>query len=140
MQTTTNIDTSIIHECTDGSFNRNMPFPQVVQRLVGAGFERYEADLVRLEKTYYMPSGTSHVEPLPFSPAVPVAESFAQDQITAALRAIQRNAIDYAEFLRRIVAAGCVSYGVFLRGKRAIYWGRDGDFHVERFPGAGQKR
>lgn len=140
MQTTTNIDTSVIHECTDGSFHRNMPFPQVVQRLVVAGFERYEADLVRLEKTYYMPSGASHVEPSPFSPAAPVAESFAQDQITAALRAIQRNAIDYPEFLRRIMAAGCVNYGVFLRGKRAIYWGRDGDFHVEWFPGAGQKQ
>jgi uncharacterized protein YbcV (DUF1398 family) len=32
--------------------------------------------------------------------------------------------------------AGCVSYFVSLAGRRAVYYGRTGDEHVEWFPGA----
>jgi uncharacterized protein YbcV (DUF1398 family) len=52
------------------------------------------------------------------------------------VRAIQQRQIGYAEFLRRIMAAGCASYEVFIGGRQAIYFGRDGDHHIEPFPGS----
>ena len=36
--------------------------------------------------------------------------------------------------LRRVMAAGTTSYSVYLNGRKAIYFGRNGDFHVEPFP------
>jgi hypothetical protein len=32
------------------------------------------------------------------------------------------------------MAAGTASYSVYLNGRKAIYFGRNGDFHVEPFP------
>ena len=46
-----------------------------------------------------------------------------------AIKGIQAAQFGYAEFLRRIMRAGVVYYDVFINGRRAIYTGRDGDFH-----------
>jgi uncharacterized protein YbcV (DUF1398 family) len=42
--------------------------------------------------------------------------------------------IQYREFLQRVMAAGCSHYEVFITGKQAIYFGRDGSYHIEKFP------
>ncbi len=64
------------------------------------------------------------------------ARFFSAANVEAAVRAIQRQEIQYREFCRRIVAAGCVGYHVFLEGRRVVYYGRAGDSHTEYFPGA----
>jgi uncharacterized protein YbcV (DUF1398 family) len=50
------------------------------------------------------------------------------------VKAIQRGEIGYAEFLRRIMRSGCSRYEVFIAGRKAMYFGRDGDFYTEHFP------
>jgi uncharacterized protein YbcV (DUF1398 family) len=52
----------------------------------------------------------------------------------AAIRASQRGESTYREFLRRISAAGVVYYTVHMQGRKAIYFGRHGDFYIEPFP------
>jgi uncharacterized protein YbcV (DUF1398 family) len=113
--------------------DRNAPFPEIVTRLMAAGFERYHTDLRRGEKTFYMPDGASHVvacEPVP----TPFAESFSAEDVRDAVRAIQRHEINYKEFCARIARAGCVGYLVSFPGQRALYYGRTGDNYVEMFP------
>jgi uncharacterized protein YbcV (DUF1398 family) len=130
------MDTSIqavMAECSKGSDENRMSFPEVVARLSAIGVERYHADLSRAEKTFYMPDGASFIAAS--KPVTGVAaRDFSADGVSAAIQAIQQRQIDYMEFCRRIVAAGCVDYTVSLTGRRAIYSGRTGDFHVERFP------
>lgn len=128
------LDSSVIQECTRGSFAGTVTFPEVVQRLGAIGVERYDADLVRLAKTYYAASGETREDALPLEEAPRIAEELAEAGVREALAAVQRREIDYPEFLRRIMAAGTVAYSVFLAGRRAIYFGRKGDFWVERFP------
>ncbi|HEY5311597.1 MAG TPA: hypothetical protein VIK18_03730 [Pirellulales bacterium] len=113
-----------------------MTFPETVMRLIADGVERYRADLVRLEKTYYAPDGQTHIERMPLADGPTIAEHFSMSGVKDALMAIQTRNIDYPEFLRQIMAAGTTSYSVFLLGKKAIYTGRQGDFHVEHFPGS----
>jgi uncharacterized protein YbcV (DUF1398 family) len=113
-----------------------MTFPETVQRLLADNVERYRADLVRLEKTYYAPDGQTHVVPLPLAGGPAIAGDFSIAGVKEALLAIQGKKIDYPEFLRRIMAAGTTSYSVYLLGRKAIYVGRAGDFHVEQFPGS----
>lgn len=122
-----------VRACTEGSDRGSMSFPQVVERLMAAGVERYRADLVRAEKTYYLPNGDSVVTPAKPLPR-PAATAFAADGVEAAVRAVQAGRIGYAEFCERIAEAGCVDYIVSLTGRRAIYFGRTGDSHVEPFP------
>jgi uncharacterized protein YbcV (DUF1398 family) len=125
-----------MEECSRASEEERITFPQVVGALMTAGVERYQADLVRAEKVYYMPGGESLAVSNRALAAIP-AYAFSAAGIESALRDIQGGAIKYREFCARIAAAGCIGYAVFLTGRRAIYYGRRGDFHVEHFPGSG---
>lgn len=123
----------VVQECTDASDHERVSFPEVVAKLAGAGVERYHADLLRAEKTYYLPSGESQcVHAAPIVTVPPAA--FTADGVAAAVRAIQRQQIKYREFCERIAQAGCVGYIVSLAGRRAVYYGRTGDSYVEPFP------
>ena len=124
-----------IQECTAGSDAERITFPEVVGQLVGAGVERYHADLVRAEKTYYLPDGESRVlaaKPVASAPAA----AFSAAGVESAVRAIQAGRIGYGAFCDRIAAAGCVDYTVSLAGRRAVYNGRTGESYVEPFPAA----
>lgn len=125
----------VMRECVAASDEERITFGEVVARLTAAGVERYDADLVRAEKTFYLPDDSSTVLPnAPVAGTAPAA--FSAAGVEAAVRAIQAGRIRYKEFCRQIVAAGCVGYQVSLSGRRAIYYGRTGDAHVEWFPGA----
>ena len=125
----------VMQECTTASDEERVTFPQVVMKLMEAGVERYYADLQRHEKTYYLPNGESHVVP-----AKPVeaqaARDFSPSAVDAAVRAVQAGKIKYQEFCTRIMAAGCIAYLVSMAGRRAVYYGRTGEYHVEMFPAA----
>lgn len=126
---------AVAEACTAGSDGEAMSFPEVVGALMAAGFERYHADLVRAEKAYYRPDGTSHL-----TPATPVdggfGTAFDPAGVEAAVRAIQAKRIGYRRFCEDIATAGCVGYHVSLAGRRAVYYGRSGESSVEPFPPA----
>lgn len=125
----------VVETCSKASDDSRITFPQVLAALGEAGVERYHADLCRSEKVYYDPDGHSHAvpnAPLSTAPAV----SFSAEGVQAAIRAVQAGAIDYRAFCARIAAAGCVGYLVSLPGRRAVYYGRTGDQHIEWFPAA----
>jgi uncharacterized protein YbcV (DUF1398 family) len=125
----------VVVECTRDSDEERVSFPEVVKKLMDAGVERYHADLLRSEKTYYLPNGESEVVANHSVGIVPPQE-FSAKGVDAAVRAIQAGEIQYKAFCERVAAAGCVGYFVSIAGKRAIYYGRSGDSHVEWFPGA----
>jgi uncharacterized protein YbcV (DUF1398 family) len=129
------MNTDAIAECMELSF-ADTPFPQIVQRLVGAGVRSYHADLAALRNTYYGVEGEAYDEALPLGTGPAIAGRFDKDTVAATVGAIQQGRIGYAEFLRKIMSAGCASYGVFIGGRKVMYFGRDGDFHTEHFPGA----
>jgi uncharacterized protein YbcV (DUF1398 family) len=126
---------SVMHEASRASDEERITFPEVVMGLIAAGVERYHADLTRAEKAYYLPNGESEAVPNHALATSPAPE-FSAEGVQAAVRAIQRGEIQYREFCRRIAAAGCVGYHVFITGKRAVYYGRTGDSYTEWFPGA----
>ena len=55
-----NVERTVV-EFSRASDEGAAPFVELIQRLFAAGVERYHADLVRSEKTYYLPNGDSHV-------------------------------------------------------------------------------
>jgi uncharacterized protein YbcV (DUF1398 family) len=126
---------SIMKKTTAESLAGTMPFPEVIGLLLAEGVESYHADLVKLEKTFYMPDGETFVEELSYEPPT-IGNEFSADGVVAAIKAIQAKEIKYKEFLQQIMEAGTTAYFVFLDGKKAIYYGRKGDFHIENFPQA----
>ncbi len=126
---------AVVQDCTTASDEERVTFGEVVGRLIAAGIERYHTDLVRSEKTYFLPDGTSHRVAATSIAATP-ASAFSPEGVTAAVRSIQAGRIKYGEFCRQIMAAGCVGYLVSMAGRRAVYYGRTGEIHVEPFPQA----
>jgi uncharacterized protein YbcV (DUF1398 family) len=124
---------AVIEACTRGSDEGRMSFPEVVGKLQEAGVERYDTDLVRSEKTFYLPTGESVVVPCKLPTRQPAA-AFSAAQTEAAIRTIQAGKIDYSEFCERILAAGCSSYLVSLVGRRVVYFGRTAESHIEPMP------
>jgi len=129
------MDTSVINECTTLSLAEKITFPEVVMRLSASGVERYIADLVGQKKYSYGVNGQTHAQQLTF-PAHTIAKQFDAAKVKSAIADIQQGRIQYQDFLQRIMEAGCSHYEVFIAGRRAVYFGRDGSQHIERFPQA----
>ena len=129
------MNTATIADCMQASF-ADTPFPVVVQRLAGAGVAAYTADLIALRKTYYDADAATFDKALPLADSPAVAARFDGAAVESIVKAIQRGEIGYAEFLRRIMRAGCARYSVFFGGRKAVYFGRDGDSYTEPFPAA----
>ncbi len=124
----------VVREMSKASDEEQITFPAVVKALMEVGIERYHADLLAGRKTYYLPGGD--FEDVEVHKAGGAAREFSAEGVEKAVRAIQRQEIAYRAFCRHIADAGCVGYFVSLAGRRAVYYGRTGDEHVEWFPGA----
>jgi uncharacterized protein YbcV (DUF1398 family) len=124
---------AVMEACVAGSFGGTMKFPDIVGRLSAIGVERYHADYSRGDFTYYTADGQSHVV-TPGHPTKPVGQSFSAADVEKAIRKSQRGEIDFRQFVDLTTAAGCVGYFVQISGRQAIYFGRNGETHVEPFP------
>lgn len=127
--------TRVIQACAHGASTGEMTFPEIVEQLTQIGVERYHADYSRQEVTYYFPDGDSITVATPHS-AHTTAPQFSASGVEAAVRQSQRNEHTYGDFIRKTMAAGCVGYFVQLTGRRVLYFGRDGESHVEHLPPA----
>ncbi|QDU28378.1 hypothetical protein ETAA8_34780 [Anatilimnocola aggregata] len=127
--------TEVIQVCARGALTGELSFPEIVGKLTQIGMERYHADYSRQEITYYKPNGDSLVVATPH-PTNPTADEFMPAAVESAVRQSQRNEHTYLAFIRKTMAAGCVGYFVQITGRRVIYFGRNGESHVEHFPPA----
>lgn len=125
----------VIKECTSLSLAEQITFPEVVMKLAEAGVERYIADLVGKKKFSYGKQGETHIGDLAFE-NIAIPEKLDAAAVKQTITDIQQGRIKYQTFLRRIMEAGCAHYEVFITGRRAIYFGRDGVQHIEEFPKA----
>lgn len=125
----------IAEKCLRGAEDNTMTFPQIVGALMQEGFESYSIDFRRAKAIYYRPDGES-VELATHRLDVPVAEAFNIVAIQAAIREAQQLApgYTYKGFSRSVMNAGCVGYFVSFTGRRAVYFGRTAEMHVEHFP------
>ena len=125
--------TRFIDECARASHAATISFPEVIGRLASVGVESYFADFRHSTTTYYLASGESHGVPL-HTPDGGVPEAFDAPAIIDAIRGSQRGEVEYPDFVRRAMAAGCIGYFVWIAGRHVRYLGRRGEDHVERFP------
>jgi uncharacterized protein YbcV (DUF1398 family) len=128
---------TIAENCLKGAETNAMTFPQIVGTLGKAGFESYAIDFRRQTATYYLPSDDS-IELMAHAVAVPVAPAFDDAALGAAIREAQNlvPGYTYEGFCAKAKAAGCAGYMVSFSGRRAVYFGRTGETHVEYFPGS----
>jgi len=131
------MDISLIHETSRRTVDGTISYPEVVADLMRAGVESYLVDYVGRSSTYYAADGVSApvVVPLKLSDLPAVAIDFDTAAVKAAILDSQRHGQHYRDFTHRVMRAGVQGYVAFLRGKRVTYFGRQGDQHIEWFPG-----
>jgi uncharacterized protein YbcV (DUF1398 family) len=127
--------TQIAQECLGGAERNTMTFPEIVGTLSKAGFEGYAIDFRRASATYYRSDGDSIVLST-HSTGTPVADVWNPDAVQTAIREAQQlvPGYTYAGFCARVTAAGCAGYMVSFIGRRAVYYSRTAEMHVEQFP------
>jgi uncharacterized protein YbcV (DUF1398 family) len=127
--------TKIAQSCLEGAETDTMTFPQIVGTLMQEGFESYAIDFRRATATYYLPDGDSVVLPT-HRGEVPIAGALDSAAVQAAIREAQQlvPGYTYAGFCAKVMAAGCAGYIVSFTGRRAVYFGRTAETHVEHFP------
>jgi uncharacterized protein YbcV (DUF1398 family) len=126
---------TVAHAALAAAHDGSLDFPAIVGRLIAAGFEGYAVDFRRGVSTYYLPDGDSVDVPHP-APDDPVGAAFQAPAVVAAIREAQAlvPGYTYAGFCRKVTAAGCAGYMVSFPGRRALYYGRTAETHVEHFP------
>lgn len=121
--------------CLHGAENDSMDFPEIVGKLMEAGFESYAIDFRRATATYYLPDGDSVVLPT-HRHHTPIAATLNVAALQAAIGEAQQSAPDYTYrgFCEKVMRGGCAGYIVSFSGRRAVYFGRTAETHVEHFP------
>ncbi len=122
-------------QCLDGAENNTMTFPQIVGKLIEAGFDGYLVDLRLGQATYYLPGGEGLELPTHAS-TVAVSAQFDTGAVQAAIREAQAlvPGYTYKSFCDKVKRAGCAGYLVSFPGRRVLYFGRTAENHVEHFP------
>ncbi|WP_428248715.1 DUF1398 domain-containing protein [Ferrovibrio sp.] len=121
--------------CMKGAESGSMSFPEIIGALMQAGFDGYAVDFRRGQATYYPPDAPAlDIALHPLSSAI--ALCFDAEAIRTAIREAQNNipGYTYLGFCDKAARGGCAGYLVSLPGRRVVYYGRDGETHIEHFP------
>jgi len=126
---------AIARTCLNAAHDGTLSFPEIIGKLLGAGFEGYTVDYRRNSQIYYLPDGDSIELDMPHS-AGSVVAAFNSADVGALVRWAQANGPDYSyvAFSEKVKDAGCAGYLVSFPGRRVVYYGRTAETHVELFP------
>lgn len=130
------MNSKLVLDAARASLTGSLPFPEIVRHLIAAGVEYYHVDYVLLQMTFYGTDAAPVIVPLSFEGLPTVAPDLDVPALRQAILDSQQKEQPYREFSRRAMRAGVQSYVAYLRGTRVTYSGRQGDQHIEWFPGA----
>ena len=125
-----------IRKLAGATLSGELPFPEIVGELIADGVEYYLVDYAALQFSFYGGEASVILAPLTFEGLPAIAKDFDAPALRAAIIDSQQNGQAFRQFSHRAIAAGVQSYFAFLRGQRVMYLGRQGEQHVEWFPGA----
>jgi uncharacterized protein YbcV (DUF1398 family) len=126
---------AVAKACLDAAHDGSLSFPEIIGKLIDAGFEGYAVDYRRNSQTYYLPDDESVELDMPHSVGA-VAGTFDSTGVETLVRWAQADGPDYsyAAFCEKVKAAGCAGYLVSFLGRRVVYYSRTAETHVELFP------
>jgi uncharacterized protein YbcV (DUF1398 family) len=130
------MNADLVHQMARATLAGDLPFPEIVGKLLADGVEYYRIDYVARQMSFYSTAGSVVLAPLSFENLPSVAADFDGPALRAAILDSQRNGQEFRQFSHRAVQAGVQGYYAFLRGQRVTYLGRQGEQHIEWFPGA----
>jgi hypothetical protein len=86
---------AVAKTCLNAAHDGSLSFPEIIGKLVRAGFEGYAVDYRRNSQIFYLPDGDSIELDMP-QPAEPIAAAFDGEGVEALVRWAQANGPDYS--------------------------------------------
>ena len=129
------MNASAILESARQTLAGKQSFPEAVALLLKAGVEYYHVDYAALKKSFYDGVGGVVTASIVYEDLPEIAADFSAADLQSNIRDSQLRGQNFRDFTQRAMKAGVQSYYAFLRGGRVTYLGRQGDQHVEWFPG-----
>jgi uncharacterized protein YbcV (DUF1398 family) len=120
------MNTATIQQLATATLEGSMPFAEIVGRLIARGVEYYLVDYRTRQFTSYGVVGGVVVAPLPFEALPEIGVNFELSSLKTAIQDSQSRGQKFRDFSARAMSAGVQSYCVFLRGRRVLYLGRQG--------------
>jgi uncharacterized protein YbcV (DUF1398 family) len=130
------MDADAVASLAKTTLEGTLPFPQIVGELLAQGVEYYHVDYASKSFTFYSATGAATTAALTFEGLPSISQDWDGNALKEAILDSQQNGQKFRQFCARAMSAGVQGYFAFLRGKRVTYLGRNGDHHVEWFPGA----
>ncbi|HSC83359.1 MAG TPA: hypothetical protein VLC30_07040 [Pseudomonas sp.] len=118
----------VIEHCSNALNQGCANLAQVIDRLGEAGIESCHADYRIPALIFYAPSGASYSLPLPACDKS-IANGFDHSALQHALEVEHNGGMDFPEFTRRTLEAGCIGFFLWLEGWHATFLGRHGEIH-----------
>lgn len=126
----------VIKQLAAATLSGSLPFPEIIGHLMDEGVEYYHVDFAAKSFSFYSTDGEVLIAPIAYENLPKIAADFNVLELRAAILDSQQHGQKFHDFCIRALHAGVQSYFVFLRGQRVLYIGRQGDQHLEWFPGA----
>ncbi len=130
------MDADAVNSLAKATLDGSLPFPKIVGELIAQGVEYYHVDYALNSFTFYSAAGAIVTAALPFEGLPSISLEWDATALKAAIIDSQQHGQKFRQFCERAMLAGVQGYFAFLRGQRVTYLGRNGDQHVEWFPGA----
>jgi uncharacterized protein YbcV (DUF1398 family) len=130
------LNADIVREAAHATLTGSLPFPEIVGKLMATGVEYYHVDYAARQFSFYSAAGGVVTATVLFEDLPAIADDFDAAALRWAILDSQQNGQKFRQFSQRAMQAGVQGYFAFLRGKRVVYMGRQGDQHTEWFPGA----
>ncbi|MCE2950575.1 MAG: hypothetical protein ACK50V_06405 [Alphaproteobacteria bacterium] len=123
-----------IKEAIALSLNKELSFPQLIDRLMKAGAERYTVDFAAKLIHYYGQENEYFSYCIESENFGLPASAFCEESIRNAIEAAQAQLIDYETFAERVIAGGTAQYQIFFKERKQLYLGREGSVYACPFP------
>ena len=130
------MDADTVNSLAKATLGGSLPFPRIVGELIAQDVEYYHVDYASKSFTFYSAARATVTAALPFEGLPSISSEWDATALKAAIIDSQENGQKFRQFCERAMLAGVQGYFAFLRGRRVTYLGRNGDQHVEWFPGA----
>lgn len=109
-------------------------FPILAEVLRQAGFEKNHWSLPSCQSIYITNEGSVIQMGTPLLMGTHEVPKFDRRAVIASIRTDQEGKSTFPEFLQSVWNAGVVGYDVNFVGREVIYYGVNGEKHVEKYP------
>ncbi|QDK36356.1 hypothetical protein [Bdellovibrio sp. NC01] len=124
------MEPEILRTATDQTLSNQISFEDMCDKFLRAGIESAHVDLFAKRITFHTPEAHVYEESFYFE-GPRVADIFSEEKIILDFKSLLLRKLSLHEFFNFIMLAGVTGFTIYLLGKKVLFFGRRGEYHLE---------